>query len=45
MHDGVNLANIGKKFVAQPLSLTSPLDQTSDINKLHARWNQLLALA
>ena len=45
MHDGVDFANVGQKFVAQAFSLACPLHQTSDINKLHSRWNGVLTFA
>ena len=45
MHDGVDFADIGQKFVAQAFALACPLHQASDINKLHSRWNGVLTLA
>ena len=39
MDNGVNLPNIGQKLIAEPFSLTSSLDQPSNINELYSGWN------
>src|SRR4029453_29367 len=37
LNDGVRLANVGQKLVAQPLALGSPADKPGDIDKLDSR--------
>ena len=42
VRDGIGLANIGEKFVAQALTLGGTCDQAGDIDKLHGcRYNSL----
>ena len=37
MNDGIGLANIGKKLIAQSLAFTGTCHQACDVNKLHRR--------
>ena len=39
VHDGVGVANIGQKLVAQPLSMAGPAHQTGDVHKFDRRAN------
>ncbi len=42
--DGVGLADMGEKLVAQPLSLSGTLHQAGNIHQFHGRGQHLLGL-
>lgn len=43
MGDGINFTDVGQKLIAQPFAFAGAFDQTGDIDKGHARWNDLFA--
>ena len=43
--DGVDLADVAEELVAQPLPLARPRDEPADVDELHGRGHDVLALA
>ena len=43
-NNGVHLADMGEKFIAQPGAFRGPLDQSGNIHELHHRGNGFLGL-
>ena len=40
MHDGVHLADVGEKFVAQTFAVRRAFDEAGDVHEFNRRWNQ-----
>ena len=45
LHDGVHLADVGKKLVAQPLAAACPAYQPGDVDELDGRRDDFLRVA